>query len=141
MSWKLCTSNISLYAFICWLRQISFQQSWVFRLWENLRACTEVFIACDHIKNLVCTIGKKFCLKKKLFENYKICHQVKLKVNGAQVNKMQRIKTRLRILTGKKHPKIKLHKKYEYWHLGRWYIKLTLFKRFWNWNKFSKKNK
>ena len=110
MNWKLCTSNISLYAFICWLRQISFQQSWVFRLWENLRACTEVFIACDHIKNLVCTIGKKFCLKKKLFENYKICHQVKLKVNGAQVNKMQRIKTRLRILTGKKHPKIKLQR-------------------------------
>ena len=38
----------------------------------------------------------------------------------------------LRILTGKKHPKIKcsVYEKYEYGHLGRWYIKLTLFKRF-----------
>ena len=41
--------------------------------------------------------------------------------------------TGLRILTGKKHPKIKfqhIHKKYEYGHLGRSYIKLTLSKRF-----------
>ena len=34
----------------------------------------------------------------------------------------------LRTLTGKKHPKIKLQRlrKYEYRHLGCWYIKLTL---------------
>ena len=40
----------------------------------------------------------------------------------------------LRILTGKKHSKMKLqaYEKYEYGHLGRWYIKLTLFKRFKN---------
>ena len=33
--------------------------------------------------------------------------------------------------TRKKHPKIKLqlNEKYEYGYLGRWYIKLTLFKR------------
>ena len=39
----------------------------------------------------------------------------------------------LRIFTCKKHPKIKLYspyEKYEYGHLGRWYSKLTLFKRF-----------
>ena len=38
----------------------------------------------------------------------------------------------LRILTGKKHPKIKLQHlpKYEYGHVGHWYIKLTYFKRF-----------
>ena len=34
----------------------------------------------------------------------------------------------LRILTGKKHPKVKLYsayEKYEYGHLGHYYIKLT----------------
>ena len=40
---------------------------------------------------------------------------------------------KLRILTGKKHL-LKLnsraYEKYEFGHLGRWYIKLTLFKRF-----------
>ena len=38
----------------------------------------------------------------------------------------------LRILTGKMHPKIKLQRlrKCEYGHLGRWCIKVTLFKRF-----------
>ena len=29
--------------------------------------------------------------------------------------------------------------KYEYWHLGHWNIKLTIFKRFWNWKNLSKK--
>ena len=33
------------------------------------------------------------------------------------------------------------YEKYEYGHLDRWYIKLALFKRFLNWNKFSKKIK
>ena len=38
----------------------------------------------------------------------------------------------LRILTGKKEPKVKLQRlqKYEYEYLGRSYIKLTLFKMF-----------
>ena len=42
----------------------------------------------------------------------------------------------LKILEGKKHPKIKLYekthrlRKIRKGHLGRWYIKLTLFKRF-----------
>ena len=48
---------------------------------------------------------------------------------------------KLRILTRKKHPKINssAYKKYEYWYLDRWYIKLTLCKRFLNWNNFPKK--
>ena len=47
----------------------------------------------------------------------------------------------LRILTGKNTLKLNssAYEKYEYWHLGRWCIKLTLFKRFWNCIKFSKK--
>ena len=38
----------------------------------------------------------------------------------------------LTILTGKKHLKLypSAYEKYEYGHLGRWYINLTLFKRF-----------
>ena len=34
-----------------------------------------------------------------------------------------------------------VYEKYKYGHLGRWHIKSTLFKRFQNWNKFSKKIK
>ena len=33
------------------------------------------------------------------------------------------------------------YEKYEYGHLGRWYIKVTLFKKFYNWNQFSKEIK
>ena len=32
------------------------------------------------------------------------------------------------------------YKKYEYGHLGRWYIKSTLYQRFLNWNKIFKKS-
>ena len=48
----------------------------------------------------------------------------------------------LRILTGEKHPQIKLqpYEMFEYGHLGHWYIKPTLFKRFFNWNKNFYKN-
>ena len=49
------------------------------------------------------------------------------------------------ILTEKKHPQIKLQRlwicTYEYIHLGRQYIKSTLYKRFLNWNKIFKKKK
>ena len=43
------------------------------------------------------------------------------------------------MLTGKKHRQIK--QKYEYRHLGCWYIKSTLYKKLLNWNKIFKKNK
>ena len=43
----------------------------------------------------------------------------------------------LRILTGKKHGQLNFsaYKKYRYGHLGQWYIKSTLLKRFLNWKK------
>ena len=49
----------------------------------------------------------------------------------------------LRILTGKKTPKwnSSASEQYEYEHLGCWYIKSTLYKRFLNWNKIFKKIK
>ena len=37
--------------------------------------------------------------------------------------------------------RVKTHEKFKYGHLDRWYIKLTLFKRFKNWKKFSEKIK
>ena len=46
----------------------------------------------------------------------------------------------LRILIGKKLNS-SANEKYEYGHLGCWYITLALFKSFQNWKKFSKKNK
>ena len=49
----------------------------------------------------------------------------------------------LRILTGKKYSQIKLQRLQQVGngHLGRWYIKSTLYKRFLNWNKIFKKTK
>ena len=49
----------------------------------------------------------------------------------------------LGILTKKKRLKLNssTYEKYKHGHLGRQYIKLTLFKRFQNCNRFSKKNK
>ena len=52
---------------------------------------------------------------------------------GGKALKALAILKYLRILTRKKHPKIKLssiYEKYQYSHLSRWYIKLTLFKEF-----------
>ena len=50
------------------------------------------------------------------------------------------------ILTGKKHPQIKLHRfrkisKYEYELFGDWCIKSTLYTRFLNWNKIFERKK
>ena len=49
----------------------------------------------------------------------------------------------LGILTWKKTPKwnSSANEQYEYGHLGRWYIKSTLYKRFLSWNKIFKKIK
>ena len=52
------------------------------------------------------------------------------------------LKKSLRILTGRKHPHIKrAYEKYEYGHLGSWYIKSTLHRRFLKWREIEFKRK
>ena len=64
-------------------------------------------------------------------------------VLGSNRSSKVRFVSLLRILTGKKTPKwnFSANEQYEYRHLGCWYIKSTLYKRFLNWNKIFKRIK